>query len=147
MQNIKNVMLYECKFIYLFSVIHHREECEELRATLTRRHMDEVCLERSEQLRMKDQMDRDQKALDDMYADLWEQDRQAKAAREERESQEQHTRNRETLETLQQQKAALEAKREDQRRLKAEEGRLLVRICFKDPWEMEEGGSVTVCFS
>lgn len=102
-----------------------REECEELRATLTRRHMDEVCLERSEQLRRKEQMGRDQKALDDMYADLWEQDRQAKAAREERESQEQHTRNRETLETLQQQKAALEAKREDQRRLKAEEGRLL----------------------
>lgn len=103
-----------------------REECEELRATLTRRHMDEVCMERKEQLRMKAVMDENQKALDDMYADLWEQDRQAKAAREEREAVEQHIRNRETLDTLQQQKAALEAKRDEQRRLKAEEGRLLV---------------------
>ena len=71
-------------------------------------------------------MDKNQKALDDMYADLWEQDRLAKAAREEREAVEAHIRNRETLETLQQQRAALDAKREEQRRLKAEEGRLLV---------------------
>ena len=83
-------------------------------------------MERGEQLRMKEEMDKNQKALDDMYADLWEQDRLAKAAREEREAVESHIRNRETLDTLQQQRAALDAKREEQRRLKAEEGRLLV---------------------
>ncbi len=99
-----------------------------MRATLTRRHMDEVCMERAEQLKMKEEMNQHQKNLDDMYADLWEQDRLAKAAREEREAVEQHIRNRETLDTLQQQKAALEAKREEQRRLRAEEGRLLVSL-------------------
>ncbi|XP_038077706.1 cilia- and flagella-associated protein 53-like [Patiria miniata] len=102
-----------------------REECEELRSTLTRRHMDEVCLERGEQLRIKADMDQQSQAEEKMYADLWHQDMLAKAAREEREAQERHARNQETLKTLQKQKAALEAKKQDAKRLKEEEGRLL----------------------
>ncbi len=104
-----------------------REECEELRSTLTRRHMDEVCLERGDQLRIKAEIDEQNKADEQMYADLWHQDMLAKAAREEKEAQERHARNRETLDTLQKQKAALEAKRLEAKRLKEEEGRLLVR--------------------
>ncbi|XP_033120667.1 cilia- and flagella-associated protein 53-like [Anneissia japonica] len=102
-----------------------REECEELRATLSRRHMDEVCTERFAQLRMKDEMHMQKLEEDKMYADLWEQDRLSKAAREEKESQEQHERNRDMVETLQKQKAALEAQKEEEKRLKEEEGRLL----------------------
>ncbi|XP_071794477.1 cilia- and flagella-associated protein 53-like [Asterias amurensis] len=102
-----------------------REECEELRSTLSRRHMDEVCLERSDQLRIKAEIDEQNKVHEQMYADLWHQDMLAKAAREEKEAQERHARNRETLDTLQKQKAALEAKRLEAKRLKEEEGRLL----------------------
>ena len=110
----------------IFSWLTCREECEELRSTLTRRHMDEVCLERSDQLRIKAEIDEQHHADEKMYADLWHQDMLAKAAREEREAQARHTRNRETLDTLQKQKAALEAKRLEAKRLKEEEGRLLV---------------------
>lgn len=88
--------------------------------------MDEVCLERSDQLRIKAEIDEQNKVHEQMYADLWHQDMLAKAAREEKEAQERHARNRETLDTLQKQKAALEAKRLEAKRLKEEEGRLLV---------------------
>jgi len=103
-----------------------REECEELRSTLTRRHMDEVCMERSDQLRIKAEMEQQSKDEEKMYADLWHKDIMAKAAREEKEARDRHARNRETLETLQKQKAALEAKRLEAKNLKEEEGRLLV---------------------
>jgi len=48
-----------------------------------------------------------------MYAQLWEQDRQQKAAREEREAQAAHERNRETLDVLRKQMAALETQKEE----------------------------------
>ncbi|XP_071952788.1 cilia- and flagella-associated protein 53-like [Antedon mediterranea] len=102
-----------------------REECEELRATLSRRHMDEVCTERFEQLRMKSEMQMQKRDEDKMYADLWEQDRQAKALREADESQKQHERNKEMVETLQKQRASLEEQRKQEKQLKEEEGRLL----------------------
>lgn len=32
-----------------------RNQCEELRAVVTKRHQDEVCMDRAEQLRMKEE--------------------------------------------------------------------------------------------
>merc|ERR1719244_1449914 len=83
-------------------------------------------MERSDQLRIKAEMEQQSKDEEKMYADLWHKDIMAKAAREEKEARDRHARNRETLETLQKQKAALEAKRLEAKNLKEEEGRLLV---------------------
>ncbi|XP_071845360.1 cilia- and flagella-associated protein 53-like [Apostichopus japonicus] len=101
-----------------------REGCEELRATLTRRHMDEVCIERGEQLQMKEEKMAEDKMYDSFYAQQWEEDRQAKAAREEREAAEAHARNKDMLDTLRIQMAAVQAKKDEEKRLKIEGGQL-----------------------
>lgn len=115
-------------YIHLLNcfIIIIRAQCEELRSTLSKRHQDQVCLERLEQLRQKEEHVRDRKAYEDMYAQLWEQDMLAKAAREEREANEKHERNRGVLEVLQKQMAALDAQKEEARKLVEEEAQLLV---------------------
>lgn len=101
-----------------------REECEELRSTLTRRHMDEVCMDRSHQLETKARMQAHDKEVERMYADLWEKDRLAKEAKEEKIAQEQHGRNMEMLSVLQKQMAAIEAKRQEEKQLRIDGGKL-----------------------
>ena len=39
----------------VFRCLYYRDQCEELRAILTRRYGDEVCRDRAEQLRLKDE--------------------------------------------------------------------------------------------
>jgi len=78
-----------------------QNQCEELRSVLTRRHQDQVCLERQHQLDLQAEIERERQAEDAMYAELWERDRLAKAAREEREAEEAMERNYRQLETLQ----------------------------------------------
>lgn len=56
----------------------HRAQCEELRTTLSKREQDIVCAERLEQLKLKGEEAKEQKAYDEMYAQLWEKDRQEK---------------------------------------------------------------------
>ena len=65
-----------------------QNQCEELRSVLTRRHQDQVCLERQHQLVQAAEIEREHQAEDMMYAELWERDRLAKAAREEKEANE-----------------------------------------------------------
>ncbi|KAK3098560.1 hypothetical protein FSP39_020643 [Pinctada imbricata] len=102
-----------------------RNQCEELRSTLSKRQQDEVCVERLEQLRIKEEMQREKKQEDAMYAHLWEQDMLAKAAREEKDAAAAHERNQEVLGVLRKQMAALEEQKEEARRLKEEEAQLL----------------------
>lgn len=64
-----------------------QNQCEELRSMLSRRHQDQVCLERKHQLNLIAEMEREKQAEEAMYAELWERDRLAKAAREEKEAQ------------------------------------------------------------
>lgn len=51
-----------------------RNQCEELRSTLSKRQQDEVCVERLEQLRIKEEIEMEKKEQEAMYAKLWEQD-------------------------------------------------------------------------
>ncbi|KAL3865689.1 hypothetical protein ACJMK2_043053 [Sinanodonta woodiana] len=102
-----------------------RDQCEELRSTLSKRQQDIVALERLEQLRIKDQIDREKQQEEDMYARLWEDDRLAKVAREERDARAAQERNLEVLQVLQKQTAALKAQKEEAERLKQEEAQLL----------------------
>ena len=108
----------------------NREQCEELRSTMSKRQQDEVAAERIDQLRIKAHMEEDQRAEDQMYADLWHADMMAKAQREEAETKRQMSANMETLSVLNKQMAALEAKKEEERRLKEEEAALLVGHLF-----------------
>ncbi|XP_039257804.1 cilia- and flagella-associated protein 53-like [Styela clava] len=113
-----------------------RNQCEELRSVLSRRHQDEVCIDRMHQLAVKSDMERMKQEEERMYADLWEKDRLMKAAREEREAQEMIKRNRAMLDVLQTQKAALEAKKQEEKRLVKEEALLLQEE--RELREMEE---------
>lgn len=74
-----------------------RDNCEELRSTLSQRHQDEVFVERHEQLKMKDEHKKKESEIDSYYADLWAQDIKIKSMIEEKTAREQIERNRETL--------------------------------------------------
>ena len=105
-----------------------RNQCEELRSTLSKRQQDEVCAERLEQIRIKEEMEEEKRHEEKMYAHLWEQDMLAKAEREERDAKRAHERNAEVLTVLRRQMAALEAAKEEGIRLKEEEAQLLVGV-------------------
>lgn len=81
-----------------------QNQCEELRSVLSRRHQDQVCAERQHQLNLQAEIERERQAEEAMYAELWERDRLAKAAREERESQDAMQRTANMLQTLQAQR-------------------------------------------
>ncbi|XP_076444011.1 cilia- and flagella-associated protein 53-like [Babylonia areolata] len=102
-----------------------REQCEELRSTLSKREQDRVCAERVEQLWEKEQQARDKKAQDDMFHQLMLNDIQEKMAREEREALEARERDRGQLDNILKQKAAMEAQKEEAKRQRADEQRLL----------------------
>lgn len=102
-----------------------RNQCEELRSTLSKRQQDEVCVERLEQIRIKEIMEDEKRQEEQMYAHLWEQDMLAKAEREERDAKAAHERNAAVLSVLRKQMAALEAAKEEGVRLKEEEAQLL----------------------
>ena len=76
----------------------YRSECEELRGELSKQTRDEIFKDREEQIRMKEDLKVRETNADQFYASLWQQDRLAKAHREELETQEQIERNRSTLE-------------------------------------------------
>ena len=75
---------------------------------------------------MKEAMEDERRQEEAMYANLWEKDMLAKADREERDAKAAHERNAEVLAVLRKQMAALEAAKEEGRRLKEEEAQLLV---------------------
>lgn len=102
-----------------------RDNCEELRSTLSQRHQDEVFMERHEQLKMKEEQKKKEFEIDQFYADLWAEDINVKSMREEQTAREQIERNRETLKVLQLQIASCEKQREDEKKLKEMEAEWL----------------------
>jgi len=103
-----------------------RQECVELRPVLSRRHQDQVCAARKHQIETKAMIAAEKKHEDDLYAALWKQDEQVKAAREVAETAEQIKRNQETLDVLRIQVAAKEAQREAAQRVIEQEGELML---------------------
>lgn len=82
-----------------------------MRAVLSRRHQDQVCAARKHQIETKRNIKKELASEDALYAKLWKQDEQIKAAREEQEAQEQIHRNKETLDVLSIQVTAKKAQR------------------------------------
>ncbi|XP_064421925.1 cilia- and flagella-associated protein 53 [Latimeria chalumnae] len=102
-----------------------REQCEEVKEMMTRRHQNEVCMERMAQLAIQEearQQDREEQRL---YVELWEKDRLAKEEREVKDVLKTIEQNREMVEGLDIQKAAAEAQRAEEKRLKEEEAKLM----------------------
>lgn len=77
-----------------------RNNCEELRSTLSQRHQDEVFVERHEQLRMKEEQKKKEAEVESFYADMWAKDIAVKSKKEEETAREQIEKNRETLKVL-----------------------------------------------
>lgn len=111
--------------------MYNREQCEELRSTLSKRQQDQISAERMEQLRIKEQQKMREIEDDKVYAKLWYADIEAKAKREEADTQRIMMGNKDQVEVLQQQMAALEAQKADEKRLMAEEAQLLVSLAFR----------------
>lgn len=102
-----------------------REQCEELRALKSRMHQNQVCTERMAQLALKEELEKQRKEEENLFAELWENDRLAKVENEERKTQRQIDLNRVMLDVLQAQRAATEAQKMEEKRLKEEEAHLL----------------------
>ncbi|KAM5192864.1 cilia- and flagella-associated protein 53 [Mantella aurantiaca] len=102
-----------------------REQCEELRTLKSRMHQTEVCTERMAQLVLKEELEKQRKEEENLFAELWERDRLAKVENEEKKTQKQKELNREMLDVLQAQRAAAEGQKMEEKRLKEEEAHLL----------------------
>ncbi|XP_053909647.1 cilia- and flagella-associated protein 53 [Cuculus canorus] len=102
-----------------------REQCEELRIQLMKQHQMELCEDRLAQLALKEELKKQQKKEEQMFAELWKEDRLAKEKREVAAMQKFTEQNREILNTLSSQVAMLNVHKEEAKRLKEEEARLL----------------------
>ncbi|KAM7077137.1 cilia- and flagella-associated protein 53-like isoform 1-T1 [Ciconia maguari] len=102
-----------------------REQCEELRVQRMKKHQKELCEDRLAQLALKEELKKQQKKEEQMFAELWKEDRLAKEKREAAEMQKSAEQNREFLNVLSAQVAGLSAHKEEAKRLKEEEARLL----------------------
>jgi len=102
-----------------------RENCEELRSTVSHRHTHQVATERLEQLRIQDDMKLAQREDEIAFADLWHADMLAKARKEEQQTERQMSANREMLSVLNKQVAAVEAQKQEEKALQEQEAQLL----------------------
>uniref|UniRef100_A0A8B9TKQ7 Cilia- and flagella-associated protein 53 n=1 Tax=Anas platyrhynchos TaxID=8839 RepID=A0A8B9TKQ7_ANAPL len=102
-----------------------REQCDELRTQRMKQHQRELCTERLAQLTLKEELKKQRKEEEEMFAELWKEDRLAKERREAVDMQKLSKQNREILDVLGAQVAALSAHKEEEKRLKEEEARLL----------------------
>ncbi|XP_073199630.1 cilia- and flagella-associated protein 53 isoform X1 [Lepidochelys kempii] len=102
-----------------------REQCEEVRLQWSRRHQKEVCSDRLAQLALKEELKKQEKREEQIFAELWEEDRLAKEKRGIEDFQKKSEQNEELLNVLNAQVAAQDAQREEAKRLKEEEAQLL----------------------
>lgn len=87
----------------------------------------QVSLELAAQMRSKGEQRQQQQQEERVFAELWEADRRAKEEREAQRVQRQQERNMEQLTIIKSQMEAAEQQRQDLKRLKEEEARLMVR--------------------
>ncbi|KAM4708265.1 cilia- and flagella-associated protein 53 [Discoglossus pictus] len=102
-----------------------REQCEELRALRSQKNLNEVCTERMAQLAIKEELEKQRKEEEDLFALLYEQDRLAKEEHEAKKNQGKEELIQKTLNILNMQRAAANAQKMEEKRLKEEEAKLL----------------------
>ena len=52
-------------------LFNFRNQCEELRSTMSKRQQDEIAAERMDQLRVKDEMAEFEREQEQVYTDMW----------------------------------------------------------------------------
>ncbi|XP_037230012.1 cilia- and flagella-associated protein 53 isoform X1 [Falco rusticolus] len=102
-----------------------REQCEELRVHWMKKHQKELCADQLAQLALKEELKKQQKKKEQMFAELWKEDRLAQEKQEAVKMQKSVEQNRQILNALSAQVAVLSARKEEEKRLKEEESRLL----------------------
>ncbi|PAA59231.1 hypothetical protein BOX15_Mlig024162g1, partial [Macrostomum lignano] len=102
-----------------------REQSEELRTNLQKRHLAEVIAERDNQVHLKKRLEAQRQAEERYFHELWKDELAAKAEREERDLAERKQREMETVAVLEQQRAAFKARRDEELKLKEEEAQLV----------------------
>jgi len=93
---------------------------------VSRQQRQELVADLQDQWRVKEQRELEKRQDDEFFSQLWMADMEAKAKREEADMRRQHEANLETVAYLRQQMAALEQKKEQEKRLVEEEAQLLV---------------------
>lgn len=91
-----------------------------------KKHQKELCEDRLAQLALKEELKKQEKKEEQMFAELWREDMLAKEKREVVEMQRLAEENWEMLNVLNAQVAMLSAHKEEEKRLKEEEAQLLV---------------------
>lgn len=107
-----------------------------------RRRQDEVCTERSAQIRTKEEVQCMQHEEDRLFAQMWESDWLAKEERHNQEVQQQRENNLQQKEFLQTQMETTEQQRIRDKQLKQEEAQLLVLIILFN--RMNQSNQITV---
>merc|ERR1712080_661253 len=115
-----------------------REECEELRAEFSKQTRDEIFQDRQMQNQIKKEQEQRDSAIENFYANLWEEDTRAKEVREEMETQGRLQRDRDGLEVLNLQKRALESQREEEQLVKKMEAEWLKEEASLRAYEEEQ---------
>ncbi|XP_013914058.1 PREDICTED: cilia- and flagella-associated protein 53-like [Thamnophis sirtalis] len=103
----------------------YRETCEELRRLLSQQHLKEVCKDRVTQLALKEELNKQKEMEEAMYIALWEEDRLAKEKRASEEANKRSGWREEMISALNAQRAIADAQRDEARRLKEEEAKLM----------------------
>uniref|UniRef100_A0A8D2Q358 Trichohyalin-plectin-homology domain-containing protein n=1 Tax=Varanus komodoensis TaxID=61221 RepID=A0A8D2Q358_VARKO len=109
-----------------------RESCEEARTQWSKKHLLEVCEDRLAQLALKEDLKKQKAEEEATFAALWEEDRLAKEKRTAEEARRRSSRDENMINMLNAQRAVAEAQKEEARRLKEEEAKLMVwqvRLC------------------
>uniref|UniRef100_A0A8D2Q3N3 Trichohyalin-plectin-homology domain-containing protein n=1 Tax=Varanus komodoensis TaxID=61221 RepID=A0A8D2Q3N3_VARKO len=103
-----------------------RESCEEARTQWSKKHLLEVCEDRLAQLALKEDLKKQKAEEEATFAALWEEDRLAKEKRTAEEARRRSSRDENMINMLNAQRAVAEAQKEEARRLKEEEAKLMV---------------------
>ncbi|KAF7243965.1 Cilia- and flagella-associated protein 53, partial [Varanus komodoensis] len=117
-----------------------RESCEEARTQWSKKHLLEVCEDRLAQLALKEDLKKQKAEEEATFAALWEEDRLAKEKRTAEEARRRSSRDENMINMLNAQRAVAEAQKEEARRLKEEEAKLMEDAFFRWPstWPRED---------
>ncbi|XP_068609279.1 cilia- and flagella-associated protein 53 [Brachionichthys hirsutus] len=115
---------------------HFREQCAELRTIQSQRAEQQVCSERSAQVRSRQEQLRRRRQEERMFDELWEADWRAKEEREAQRAEGRQQRNLQQLDSIRNQMEAGEEERRRQQKLREEESKL--RLQQQETWRLQQ---------
>ena len=105
-----------------------REQCEELRNNVSRQQRSEIVSDLQDQVRIKEEQELERRQEEILFSQMLMADIEAKTKREENDIRRQYEANRQTEAFLREQIAAVEQKKQQEKRLNDERALLIVSI-------------------